>query len=265
MFLTKQKKNSKKNNTKNNNTKNNNTKNNKNTIKMQNGRQKGGAGAEPAPNIKDLAEKQNFKYIKIKDNGWCFYYAILQGLSPNPDQPATIDAGKYFLVEIADWFKKNKDTQKSIIQGSWETFITSTDITVKNEISGSDENKTFNNYDEFLETLSKTQKNKTEDSNGFYDPGPLIWGDLDMFGQAIADIKNTNLILYELKDNVLSKKAHTPVISPQTGNQDTKTINLVYINGNHFDLLVPNTTPSPPDPPPDPPSTTKPKISFCYV
>ena len=71
-------------------------------------------------------------------------------------------------------------------------------------------------------------------------------------------------LLYEIKDNVLSKKAHTPVISPQTGNQDTKTINLVYINGDHFDLLVPNTT-QPPDPQPDPPSTTKPKISFCYA
>jgi len=259
MFLPKKKKNSKKINSK-----NNNTKNNKQTIKRQKGMQKGGAGAEPVPNIKDLAEKQNFKYIKVKDNGWCFYYAILQGLSDNPDQSATIEEGKQFLVEIADWFRKNKDTIKSIIQDSWETFITSTDITVKNEISGPDTTKKFDNYNEFLETLRKTQKNKTEDHiHGFDDPGPLIWGDLDIFGQAIADIKNTNLILYEIKNNILQKKQHTLEISPQTVTPDTKTINLVYINGNHFDLLVPNTTPSPNPPLPLP--TTKPKISFCYA
>ena len=262
MFLTKQKKNSKKINSKKNNEKNN-TKNNKQTIKRQNGRQKGGAGAGLAH--KDLAKKQNFKYINIKDNGWCFYYAILQGLSDNPDTPATIEEGKQFLVEIADWFRKNKDTIKSIIQDSWEKFITSTDITVKNEISGPDTTKKFDNYNEFLETLRKTQKNKTEDHiHGFDDPGPLIWGDLDIFGQAIADIKNTNLILYEIKNNILQKKQHTLEISPQTVTPDTKTINLVYINGNHFDLLVPNTTPPPPDPP-LPLPTTKPKISFCYA
>jgi protein tyrosine phosphatase len=200
---------------------------------------------------KELAKKK-FNYIKIKDNGWCFYYAILQGLSNNPEQPATTKDAIELAKEIGLAIENKAKTDNN-----YKTkFFNTSEWKVKGEFTNIPdiENKIFT-FDTKIEDFKKNLITKQKNPDGTNDNdtlGPLIWGDFHFFGQFVADLYNIQLNLYDFTNNEL--KLNTKSYNPSSGTVK-KTINLFLKGDNHFDLLVPNTTQPPPDPPTDIPLT----------
>jgi len=212
--------------------------------------------------LKKELDKNKFKYIKIKDNGWCFYYAILQGLSDNPQKPATtidaIDLATKIGLEIQN--KANADDNYKT------NFFNTSEWKVKGEFTNNPdiEKKTFNFDTEIKDFQTKliTKQKKSDGTNDNDTLGPLIWGDFHFFGQFVADLYNIQLNLYYFTTNELKK--NTKSYKPSSGTV-INTINLFLKDGNHFDLLVPNTTPPPPDPPrPDVPLLDLPRIAKFF-
>jgi hypothetical protein len=203
---------------------------------------------EEIEEIKKLAKDKGFEYIKIKDDGWCYYYAILQGISDNPNIKNTKEDAEKLAKLIVEWFIKNEDTPYNFIANmTLKNYIESQEWIINPETtSGGQETKKIK-FNDFLKNIVKSQKSISEDTNGFENPGPLIWADYITFSQAVADINNINIKLYEKKNNEILKKQSSIEFKPSVG-VGSKTINLIIVGDpqNHFDLLIPIIkTPSP--------------------
>jgi len=225
--------------------------------------QKGGAEKPPDAKIlqiKELAKDIGFDYIPIKGDGWCYYYAILQGLNSNPNEPSNMNEAIDFAKEIAKWFEENKDintypytanqtVKENIEEESWQ-------ISPKDNTNGSETKKI--EFTDFLNYIVTPQSSKTHSANGFDNPGPLIWADYGIFSQAAADVKKINIKLYEIKNDKILLKNNVLEYKPSDRKIPINTINLIITGDpqNHFDLLVP----IPLDNPPEPEETNKKKI-----
>jgi len=203
---------------------------------------------EEIEEIKKLAKDKGFEYIKIKDDGWCYYYAILQGISDNPNIKNTKEDAEKLANLIVKWFIKNEDTPYNFIANmTLKNYIESQEWIINPETtSGGQETKKIK-FNDFLKNIVKSQKSISEDKNGFKNPGPLIWADYITFSQAVADINNINIKLYEIKNNEILLKEKFLEFKPSV-DVGSKTINLIIVGNpqNHFDLLIPIIkTPSP--------------------
>jgi 2-polyprenyl-6-methoxyphenol hydroxylase-like FAD-dependent oxidoreductase len=209
--------------------------------------QKGGSGKTPDEkeiNIKKAAKDIGFDYIPIKGDGWCYYYAILQGLYSNSNESSNIKEAIVFAKQIAEWFKDNENETKydyTVGQSVKENIED-----VNWQISGKDNTEALKTekikFADFLNYIVTPQTSKQEDSaNGFIDPGPLIWADYGIFSQAAADVKNININLYEIKNDKILLKNNVPEYKPSDNKIPINTINLIITGDpqNHFDLLVP--------------------------
>ena len=193
---------------------------------------------------KELEKDQNFEYVTIRDNGWCFYYAILQGLSDNPNIDAKTEDAQKLASDIADWFNDNDNKNKIRAGQTYRDKFNSVNWTIKPEFIGdANSNKKFDidnpdDFTEFKNLLTTTQKNRNETNPDNDKLGPRIWGDFSLFGQAVADIKKVNFELYEIinDENLMLKK---PAFTPQNG-RSTQTLTLLITGNpqNHFDLLA---------------------------
>ena len=232
----------------NNKTKTNLNKNNRiNVNKYKNSKiHRGGAG-NTLKTIEELAENIGLKYIKIKDDGWCYYYAILQGLTDEPENGKTIEDAQNFVKELIKWFEDNQNINKYPFTSKMtvKDFIEDETWTINPETSIGSQKTEKIKFEDFLININKKQKNKIEDPiNGFDNPGPLIWADYNVFSQAVSDLKKITIKLYEINNNKILPKVGYPDYEPLNYNILSENIINLLIKGdpqNHFDLLVKET------------------------
>ena len=177
--------------------------------------------------LKLLAKTKNSEYIVVENDGWCFYYAILQGLSADPDFKPSQDDAIILAKQIADWLKANKDTE--IPNGTNEKYSDweSNELNIYSETDNTVKHNQLLDLDQYI-NLSTKQK--------FDKKGPVIFAEADISGWVVAELEKIEIIiLNETKLEALPAYIpFKPINDPAI-----KTINLVYRNGNHFDLLIP--------------------------
>jgi hypothetical protein len=181
----------------------------------------------------------------VPGDGWCFYYAILEQFD---------NTGKQ---------KENSDIQTALASGDVSATTKATTLRVINDIKSVikdppnkeivDQKKQWEdfynsqdggkNYSNFIENLDNQVRKE--------------WADPEYgIGKLIATIVNTDINIYQRKadENYINLQTYTPMDKTRAPG---KPIHILYINRNHYQILLlkPGSVVPPPPPPPPPASS----------
>jgi hypothetical protein len=146
-----------------------------------------------------------FKTQEIKDDGWCFYRAVLTAAQRNPDDVRKFaQAITYCVTHI---FTNTEDVMKQPLN---------------TRVNGIPSQITAAQLVKLISIPNLTEKNH-----------PCVYPELDQcIGQAAAHILQKNIFIYDERGSVIGKYCGTDSTDPK--NQ----IYLVNTNGNHFDIIT---------------------------
>jgi len=147
----------------------------------------------------------SIKTQEIKDDGWCFYRAVLTAAQRNPDDVRKFaQAITYCVTHI---FTNTEDAMKQ---------------SLNTRVNGIQSRITVEQLVKLISIPNLTAKQN-----------PCVYPELDQcIGQAAAYILQKNIVIYDQRGDVVGKYRGTDLTGP------TDQIYLVNTNGNHFDIIT---------------------------
>jgi hypothetical protein len=166
--------------------------------------------------------------IRIKDDGWCFYRAVLKGIEDNPvDDTATepSEPAREFAGKIVEWIREHPNPE---IEEEFDSkFAPSTSTNDYIRVMGDQKKITYADYIEEL----------TKETDGL----PRVWPELEYgIGTAAANVVEANIVILVPGDYPNLPYKLYP-IEPSAFYPEELTDRTVFLlsNGTHFDVVIP--------------------------